>query len=139
MLPETETRLLLPEYPDNWALCVLTETNESDGKIAETGSASWCPISSSNSGPVVLPHGELPTMDMTMSAIGYVRKDRERRKISFKDEWEEDRRKREKAHWNKIYDQISNESAAFCNVPGKKGHVSFPLVNEKGNQKEWLQ
>jgi len=40
--------------------------------------------------------------------------------------WEEERRAKEKQHWNTIYEQIREANTAFHSVPGKKGHVSFP-------------
>ncbi|HXC05794.1 MAG TPA: hypothetical protein VNZ86_13625 [Bacteroidia bacterium] len=125
---DTETRLLLPNHPANWVVCALIEVNERDGNIYGTGNHSWVPVSSSNSGPVALPEGETPDLGMTQCLIDSIRKDRARRVKDIITEDEESRRKREKQHWMKIYEQIAMESAAFYGCPGKKGSTSFPSV-----------
>lgn len=126
VVPETETRLLLPNHPANWVVCALVEVNGRDGSVQGTGSASWIPISSSNSGPVALPIGWVPTKEMTDRVIEAIRRDRGRRAKDMVGSWEEERRAKEKQHWNTIYEQIREANTAFLSVPGTKGSVSFP-------------
>lgn len=125
MTPVTVVRKLLPFHPNCWVMCALVEVNKRDGSFAGTGNHAWIPLSSSRSGPVCLPSGEIPDISVTESLIASVRAERSRSPIEAGLEWEEQQARKEKARWNRCYDEIRDASTAFHNVPGKKAHVSF--------------
>lgn len=129
MVPKTATKRLLPMHHDQWVVCALVEVNVMDGSLAGTGNHSWVPISSA-SGVVCLAENEAPNLVFTQSIIDTIRASRAQTPVEMTADWEERERKREKDRWNRIYDEIRDSSTAFYNVPGKRGHVSFPsLVN----------
>ncbi len=125
MVPATVRRKLLPFHSEQWIACALVPVNERDGSLEDTGIASWIPISS-KSGPVCLPHGEVPTLGTTIYLIDAVRSTRRKRLVEMDCEWNEKAAHLEKQHWATVYDKIRSEATAFHNVPGKRGHVSFP-------------
>lgn len=127
MVPKTEKKKLLPMHQNQWIVCALVEVNALDGSIQGTGNHAWIPVSGP-SGVVCLPENEKPTIVFTQSIIDTVRLERSKSATEFGVEYEEHQRKREKDRWNRIYDEIRNESTAFFNVPGRRGHVSFPSV-----------
>lgn len=126
MSPKTEIRKLLPDHHEQWVVCAMVEVNERDGSIAKTGDGAWVPVTSAASGPVCLAHGDTPSPATTEAVIRSVREYRTQRLADYEICYVERQRKREKAHWNNVYDQIRDAGTAFCNVPGQKGHVSFP-------------
>ena len=128
MVPKTATKKLLPMHKDQWIVCALVEVNALDGSIQGTGNHAWVPVSGP-SGVVCLPENETPSIVFTQSIIDAVRLERSKSAVEFGVEYEEQQKKREKDRWNRIYDEIRNESTAYCNIPGMKAHVSFPSVN----------
>lgn len=128
MTPKTEVRKLLPEHYEQWIMCALSQVNDRDGSISEAGTAAWIPVTSAASGPVCLANGDVPNLATTGSVIQAIRQTRQQRFRDYEIGWEESQRKKEKTHWNNVYDQIRDAGTAYCNVPGRKGHVSFPLV-----------
>ena len=131
LIQKTAVRKLLPEHVDVWVACALVEVDENDGSLAGTGCASWIPLSSSVSGPAALPPGVGPTDELTQSIIRSIRQERAMPKNYLLDDFEEASKKREKARWSNTYDCIRDACAAYYNVPGKRGHVSFPSKKPK--------
>lgn len=127
MMPKTAIMPLLPQHHDQWIVCALVEVNTNDGSLAGTGKASWIPVSGP-SGVVCLPENEKPTIVFTQKIVDSLRLERSKTVTETGAEWEEKEKKRERDRWNHNYDMIRNESTAFANVPGRKGHVSFPSV-----------
>lgn len=121
----TALRPLLPNHLGVWVVCALVEVNQRDGSLYSTGSYAWVPVSSANSGPVALPQGESPSLGATQAVIDAIRQRRSKSDNATFQDWEKATREREKQHWTNIYDQIRDAATAFCNVPGKKGAVSF--------------
>ncbi len=130
-IQKTMTRKLLPFCENVWVACALVEVDEKDGSLLGTGCGSWIPICSSMGGPAALPANTMPTAELTQCVIRALREERARPKNYLIDDYEESERKREKSHWNKIYDRIRDRATAFYNLPGAKGHVSFPTVPDK--------
>ncbi len=129
--PKTETRQLLPQHEDSWVLCALVETSQRDGSLEGTGKASWVPVSGP-AGPLALNPFELPNMATTQYIIDTIRHERDKTAAEVGAEWDQSQAQREKARWNKSYDQIRDAATAFYNVPGQKAHVSFPTPAEGG-------
>lgn len=125
MMPKTALMPLLPMHHDQWVVCALVEVNANDGSVAGTGKAAWIPVSGP-SGTVCLPENERPTIVFTQKIIETIRLERSKTFSEVSADWEEREKKREKDRWNRNYDMIRNESTAFANVPGRRGHVSFP-------------
>lgn len=126
MMPKTVLRKLLPMHQDQWIVCALIEVNQRDGSIASTGDHAWIPLSSGRSGPVCLPPNEKPTLVFTRAVIDAVRMERKKSGAEMGVEWEAEQIKKEKDRWNRVYDEIRDAGTAFANVPGRRGHVSFP-------------
>ncbi len=127
MVPKTATRKLLPLHENCWVMCALIGgIGKRDGSITGTGDAAWVPLSSSASGPCVLPQNEVPNHLFTDKVITLVRQERSMSPVEFGIEYEKEQQRKEKDRWNRVYDEIRDASTAFCNVPGAKGHVSFP-------------
>ncbi len=127
-IQKTSVRKLLPHHEDQWVACALVEVDDKDGSLLGTGCASWVPLSSSASGPAALPFGWLPTEELTQCVIRSVRRERNMPKNYLDDGFEAVSKKRERDRWNQAYDCIRDASTAYYNVPGCKGHVSFPTV-----------
>jgi hypothetical protein len=125
MVPKTVKRRLLPENEHSWVLCALVETDKKDGSLEATGTASWVPVSGP-AGPLALNPFELPNLSTTQYIIDTIRHERARSAAEVGAEWDQSQAQREKARWAKAYDQIRDAATAFYNVPGAKGHVSFP-------------
>ncbi len=125
---KTAVRNLLPFHKDVWVCCALVEVDEKDGELEQTGNANWIPLSSSLSGPAALPPGVKPDVELTQAIIISVRRERALPPGHLDDGFEEAQRKREKDRWNRAYDCIKDAATAFYNMPGQKGHVSFPSI-----------
>ncbi len=123
MTPKTAKRQLLPHYQQCWVLCALVEVNNRDGQLNGTGDFAWMPVSGAN-GPVTL--DEVPTEETNQYIINVIRHERQTSPVAKLAEWEEEVARNERRKWQAAYDSIRAESTAFFNVPGKKGHVSFP-------------
>ncbi len=127
MVPKTVKRQLLPQNPQSWVLCALVETDLKDGSLQGTGEASWVPVSGPM-GPLALNPYEVPNLSTTQYIIDTIRHERARSAAEVGQEWDQSQAQREKARWNKAYDQIRDAATAYYNVPGAKGHVSFPTA-----------
>ncbi len=130
---KTVLRKLLPHHTDVWVACAMIEVDEKDGSVHGTGIGAWVPLSSSVSGPAALPPGTVPTEELTQCIIRSIRQERSQPKGYLITGFEEADHKREKARWNNAYDRIRDASTAFFNLPGSKGHVSFPSVKQVTN------
>lgn len=127
MTPKTERRLLMPFHQERWTLCALVEVNDRDGSIHGTGSCAWVPISGAN-GPVTLEPNEYPTLETTNYVAAAIRQERSRSVEEVTEGWEKAQAKKEQDRWKRMYDEIRDSCTAFYNVPGRKGHVSFPSI-----------
>lgn len=125
MVPRTLKVPLLPQHPHSWVLCALIETDVKDGSLEGTGQASWIPVSGPK-GPLALDPFEIPNLTTTQYVIDTIRHERTKSAAEIGQEWDQSQAQREKARWNRAYDQIRDASTAFYNVPGRKAHVSFP-------------
>ncbi len=125
---KTAVRNLLPFHKEVWVCCALVEVDSKDGELEGTGNANWIPLSSSQSGPAALPAGVTPNDELTNAVIISVRRERALPPGHLDDGYEEAQRKREKDRWNRAYDCIRDAATAFHNLPGAKGHVSFPSI-----------
>ncbi len=123
---KTEVRKLLPDHHEQWIMCAMVDVNERDGSFTGTQTGAWAPVSSASSGPVCLQHGEVPSQSTTDAVIKSVKEYRTQNFRDFEIGFEDRKRKQEKAHWNNVYDQIRDAGTAYQNVPGQKGHASFP-------------
>ncbi len=129
MVPKTIKRQLLPQHPQSWVLCALVETDKKDGSLQGTGEASWVPVSGPM-GPLSLNPHELPNLTTTQYIIDTIRHERARTASEVGAEWDQSQAQREKARWTRAYDEIRDAATAYYNVPGAKGHVSFPGTRE---------
>jgi hypothetical protein len=125
LAPATALRKLLPHHDNSWVLCALVETGSWDGQLTETGPAAWMPVSGAN-GPVALEPHEVPNLDTTLYIIDSIRQERNKTVAQKTTEWDAAAAYREKAKWNRAYDEIRDAATAFYSVPGQKAHVSFP-------------
>lgn len=125
MAPKRITRPLLPFHEHCWVLCALVETTQQDGELAGTGLGSWIPVGGGN-GPVTLLPFEAPNLESTQYIVNMVRQARTKTVVEMGIEWNEQMAKREKDRWSQAYEQIKEHATAYYNVPGSKGHVSFP-------------
>ncbi len=121
--PKTAKRLLLPDYRQCWVLCALVPVNKRDGDLQGTGEYAWMPVSGAN-GPVHL--YETPEEQTNRYIIDVIRHERRTSPVAKMDEWQDEMARSERRKWQAAYDQIRDASTAYYNVPGKKGHVSFP-------------
>jgi hypothetical protein len=136
LTPKTAIRKLLPFHDHCWILCALVDMNPDtastvainrDGAIYGTGSHAWMPVSGS-SGPVHLGPFEEPELATTNFIIGQIRDERSKSVDEVTGQWTDEMARKEKARWNKAYDEIRDAATAYFNVPGRKAHVSFPSV-----------
>lgn len=143
-----EVAKMFPELKDRWVACQVALFPDSEtGQIHHMGQFAWIPIGAGIE-PLALDPDEVPDRATTLAICQRIRHHRKTSKAKLDAEAERERpsvpldesspqpkfarlvTEDERRQYRENLDLIKNEHTAFLTIPGEKGRVSFPSVEE---------